>query len=100
MVSGYNPNEEKWLLDANNLYGWAMSNPQPTGGFRMLCNEEIADFDPWEERTTKGYYLEVDLEIRSEVGTEKRIYNYIRNNISVDECDVTLQLKKTGRGWK
>ena len=40
-------------LDANNLYGWAMSQPLPTGGFKWVTPDEIA------ERSDKGYLLEV-----------------------------------------
>ena len=39
MSSRYSPNEStKYLqyLDANNLYGWAMSQPLPMGGFPGL----------------------------------------------------------------
>ncbi|XP_022778387.1 uncharacterized protein LOC111319938 [Stylophora pistillata] len=43
-------------LDANNLYGWAMSKKLPTGGFKWV-NEK--DFDKWE---TFPCILEVDLE--------------------------------------
>ncbi len=28
-------------LDANNLYGWAMSNPLPTGGFKWMEEEDL-----------------------------------------------------------
>ena len=52
-------------LDANNLYGWAMSQPLPTGEFR--CVELRKD---WNSKTTVeelvakkdyGYLLEVDV---------------------------------------
>ncbi|KAK3750211.1 hypothetical protein RRG08_004434 [Elysia crispata] len=38
-VEGYDPekpNSHILYLDANNLYGWAMSQPLPTGGFRWV----------------------------------------------------------------
>ena len=51
-------------LDANNLYGYAMSQPLPTGNFRFLTENEIENLDilsvPDDHPT--GYILEVDLE--------------------------------------
>ena len=47
-------------LDANNLYGWAMSQSLPTGGFRWVSIEsnEIGELV---KHTDKGYLLEVDV---------------------------------------
>ena len=47
-------------LDANNLYGWAMSQPLPTGGFKWVDvnPNEISELAT---RTDKGYLLEVDV---------------------------------------
>ena len=39
MEDKFNPNEDTTYLqylDANNLYGWAMSQPLPTGGFKWV----------------------------------------------------------------
>ena len=51
-------------LDANNLYGWAMSQPLPTDEFECLTEQQIADLDvldvPDDSKT--GFLLEVDLE--------------------------------------
>ena len=51
-------------LDANNLYGYAMSQPLPTGNFRFLTEDEIKHLDilnvPDDHPT--GYILEVDME--------------------------------------
>ena len=52
------------LIDANNLYGFSMSQPLPTGNFRFLTDDEIKHLDilnvPDDHPT--GYILEVDLE--------------------------------------
>ena len=43
-MSDYNPGEENsylMYLDANNLYGWAMSQPLPYRDFKWLYPEEI-----------------------------------------------------------
>ena len=44
LVSDYNPDDPiSWILfvDANNLYGHAMSQPLPTGNFQFLSQKEI-----------------------------------------------------------
>ena len=53
-------------LDANNLYGWAMSQPLPTGGFRWVDvnPNEISELAT---RTDKGYILEVDVSYPKEL---------------------------------
>lgn len=50
--------------DANNLYGWAMSNHLPCSDFRWLTEDEIAQLDihTVEEDNDIGYILEVCLE--------------------------------------
>ena len=56
-------------LDANNLYGWAMSHYLPTGNFRWMTNKEINNIDLGRYRTDgkKGLILEVDLEYPQEL---------------------------------
>ena len=64
MVDEFNPKEPiKYLtyLDANNLYGWAMSNPLPTGDFGWMKKEEL---DNWREIPCT---VEVDLEYPKEL---------------------------------
>ena len=53
-------------LDANNLYGWAMSQPLPTGGFKWVDvnTNEISELAT---RTDKGYLLEVDVSYPKEL---------------------------------
>ncbi len=56
-------------LDANNLYGWAMSQRLPYGGFKWLNTEEISkiEINNVELDSHKGYILEVDLEYPSKL---------------------------------
>ena len=44
-------------LDANNLYGWAISQYLPYGGFKWLNQKEIDKFDvnSIEENSSDGY---------------------------------------------
>ena len=48
-------------LDANNLYGWAMSQPLPVGNFMWLSQDEIETFMKYPE-WIRSCTLEVDLE--------------------------------------
>lgn len=58
------PNSYITYLDCNNLYGFAMSEPLPTGEFRFLDSAEIEDFELDSKSTddNMGYIVEVDLE--------------------------------------
>ena len=62
--------ESKYItyLDANNLYGWAMSQYLQYSGFKWLNQKEISDFclNSIGENSSIGYILEVDLEYPSE----------------------------------
>jgi len=66
----YNPGEESsylmYLLDANNLYGWAMSQPLPYRDFKWIAPEKII-LDNYHENSNKGIILEVDLEYPEEL---------------------------------
>ena len=63
--------ESKYItyLNANNLYGWAMSQYLPYSGFKWLNKKEISDFclNSVSENSSIGYILEVDLEYPSEL---------------------------------
>ena len=65
-MKSYNNNEESsyiQYLDANNLYGWAMSKKLPTNGFKWIDNNEINEefIKNYNENDIKGYMLEVDV---------------------------------------
>ena len=46
----------------NNMYGWAMSEYLPYGGFKWLKNVDGFDKMSISEKSLIGYFLEVDLE--------------------------------------
>ena len=63
-------------LDANNLYGWAISQKLPGNGFKWA--EKLSKFNErfiksYNENSDKGYFLEVDVEYR------KKLFNLHKN---------------------
>jgi len=68
-MQNYNPEEESsylMYLDANNLYGWAMSQPLPYRDFKWKDPEEMI-LDNYHKNSKKGIILEVDLEYPEEL---------------------------------
>ena len=70
-MSNYDSNmESKYIvyLDFNNLYGWAMNQPLPVGGFKWM---EQHEFENWKAGGANGEsipcFLEVDLEYPQEL---------------------------------
>ena len=63
------PSKYIMYLDAINLYGWAMSQYLPTGGFRWMTQKQMDKIDlaKYKEDSEKGLILEVDLEYPEEL---------------------------------
>ena len=65
----YNPEDESsylMYLDANNLYGWAMSQSLPTKDFKWINSEDFI-LENYKNNTKEGAILEVDLEYPEEL---------------------------------
>ena len=64
-MKNYNPEKPSsyiQYLDANNLYGWAMSQPLPTHGFEWVENiTKTQVLNIVEGNSAKGYIFDVDL---------------------------------------
>ena len=78
-VEGYDPeksNSHILYLDANNLYGWAMSQPLPTGGFQWVedCDRLADSVKNLPADGAEGYILEVDLEYPQGLHDEHNSY--------------------------
>ena len=61
--------ESKFIMYANNLYGWSMRIYLPYGGFKWLSQKEIDNFDvnSISENIPIGYISEADLEYPNEL---------------------------------
>ena len=80
------PSKYIMYLDANNLYGWAMSQYLPTGGFKWLTEKQInkINLTDYKDDSKKGLILEVDLEYPKEL-------HYLHNDypLSPEKVKVT-----------
>ena len=105
-MSDYNQGEENsylMYLDANNLYGWAMSQPLPTGDVEWIDPEEIEFFN-YHEYSDKGVIVEVDLEYPEELHDLHNDYPCasekicINDDILSDYCGKTKNQRKISSG--
>ena len=65
-------------LDANNLYGWAMSRKFPINGFKWVEKSKLSRFNErfiknYNESSDIGYFLQVD------VNYPKKLFNLHKN---------------------
>ena len=68
-LKSYDPKQEsKYItyLEANNLYGYAMSKFLPTSGFKWIDPKEF-DLNKYTSNSSKGCVLEVNLEYSKEL---------------------------------
>ena len=87
-------------LDANNLYGWAMSQKLPIDGFKWV--EDLSKFNEnfiknYDENSNKGYFLEVDVEYPKKLFNLHRDLPFLPERKKIKKCEklvCTVQNKK------
>src|SRR6218665_1348594 len=77
-----NPSTFVTYLDANNLYGWAMSKTLPTSGFKWMSDDELTNW----RRTS--CVLEVDLEYPEKLHDLHNDYPLAPESITLANSDV------------
>ena len=90
-MKNYNNNEESsyiQYLDANNLYGWAMSKKLPVNGFKWIDNNEInEDFiKNYDENNDKGYIFEVDVKYPKRLHELHSDLPFLSEQMEVNKC--------------
>ena len=90
------PSKYIMYLDANNLYGWAMSQYLPTGGFRWMTEKQISKLDlaKYNENSKKGLILEVDLEYPKELHNLHNDYPLAAERVCVNKDMLSGYCKK------
>ena len=91
-VKDYKKDEEESFLqysDANNLYGFAMSETLPVNGFNWI--EDLSKIDEdfiknYDENSYKGYILEVDVEYPKNLHDLHNDLPFLPERMKIDKC--------------
>ena len=95
------PSKYIMYLDANNLYGWAMSQYLPTGNFKWMSDKEIKQIDlgKYKADGKKGLILEVDLEYPPELHDMHNDYPVTPEKIKVSNGMLSEYCKKIAKKY-
>ena len=93
-MKNYDTNIESSFLeyvDANNLYGWAMSKKLPTRNYKWIETDDTSKFDEkfimnYDENSVKGYILEVDLEYQENTRTLHSDLAFLPERMKISKC--------------
>ena len=89
-MKNYNINEESpyiQYLDANNLYGWAMSKKLAVNGFKWLNSNKINEefIKNYYENDKKGYILEVDVKYPKKLLLHSDL-QFLTERMEINKC--------------
>ena len=76
-------------LDANTLYGWAISQDLPVNGFKWVTYVSKIDknfIKTYEEDSTKGYILEVDVEYPKNLYDLHSDLPFLLERMKINKC--------------
>ena len=89
-MKNYDKNEEYLYiqyLDANNLYGWAMSQKLPVNSFKWVNNKINEEFiNNYDENSDKGYILEVDVKCPRKLHDIHSNLPFLPKRMKIDKC--------------
>ena len=96
------PSKYIMYLDANNLYGWAMSQYLPTSGFKWMTKNHIDKIDlaKYTEDSNKGLILEVDLAYPEELHDLHNDYPLAPEKVKVGENMLSQYCKNIAKKYK
>ena len=91
-MANYDPKEEsKYIthLDANNLYGWGMSQKLPFKNFRWVNEKKLIGLNPLhiDADDDTGYILQVDLEYPKELHNAHNDYPLAPETLTINKID-------------
>ena len=88
-------NESSYIeyLDANNLYGWAISQKLPVKGFKWVKKNKLSEFNEdfikkYDEDSNTGYFLEVDSDY------PKELFNFYKDLLFLPERKKVEKVEK------
>ena len=95
------PSKYIMYLDANNLYGWAMSQYLPTGNFKWMTDKEISktNLGKYKADSKEGLILEVDLEYPKELHDLHNDYPIAPEKVKVSNDMLSAYCKKIPKNY-
>ena len=95
------PSKYIMYLDANNLYGWAMSQYLPTGNFKWMTDKEISKINlvKYELDSKEILILEVDLEYPKELHDLHNDYPIAPEKVNVSNIMLSAYCKKIAKKY-
>ena len=104
-MKNYDKNKESTnleYLDANNLYGWAMSQKLPVRNFKWIEKGDISKFNEafiknYDEDSDKGYILEVDVKYPEKSCMLHSDLGFLPERMKINKCTkITCTIQNKG----
>ena len=77
-------------LDANNLYGWAISQKLPVNGFKWIKNKSKIDekfIKNYDGDSDKGYIFEADVKYPKRLHDLHSDLPFLPKRMKIDKCE-------------
>ena len=93
-MKSYNSDIESSSLEyveANNLYGWAMSQKLKVGNFEWIEKDDVSKFEEkfiknYDMNSDEGYILEVDVEYPINIRMLHRDLPFLPERLKINKC--------------